>query len=278
MDKALFKIANIKSLVSENVFFYECNYSNFSYPRHFHEEYLVQIVLKGRNKFFCKGKNFLAQPGNIVLINPGEIHDGTAPKNEILEYKVFYIGVPALQELFSEKYTQHDLSVLYFNQSLVRDKCLFQKICTYFGTQRRDTIDTLESSQLYYEIMAHIIGRYSTLGSADEKISSPYKTNINRLKEYINDNIGDKLLLKDLSRICAISPFHLLRIFTCHTGITLHKYVTITRIERSKQMLRKKQDISDISHLLGFADQCHFTRYFKKMVGTTPGEFQRSLV
>ncbi|HEX5153648.1 MAG TPA: AraC family transcriptional regulator [Parafilimonas sp.] len=276
MDRSHFDISNIKSPVSEKVSFYECRYSNFSYPRHFHEEYLVEIVIKGKNKFYCGGKNVSAQPGNIVLINPGEIHDGTAPKNEMLEYKVFYVDPAVLHELFCEQYKPQNLLSINFRQCLVNDALLFQKINTYFDALQQEHTDNLEASQLYYELMAYIMSRYSTLQSAGEKRSPYYQSNLETLKEYINDNIGDKLLLKDLSRVSAISPFHLLRIFTCNTGITLHKYITVKRIERSKQMLRNKHQIGDISYTLGFSDQSHFTRHFKKMVGTTPAEFQRS--
>ena len=110
MSPTVFDISNIKSPVSEQVSFYKCRYSNFSYPRHFHEEYLVEIVIKGKNKFYCNGKNVWAQPGNIVLINPGEIHDGTAPKDEVLEYKVFYVDPAVLHELFCEQYNSQALS------------------------------------------------------------------------------------------------------------------------------------------------------------------------
>jgi len=275
MSPTVFDISNIKSPVSEQVSFYKCRYSNFSYPRHFHEEYLVEIVIKGKNKFYCNGKNVWAQPGNIVLINPGEIHDGTAPKDEVLEYKVFYVDPAVLHELFCEQYNSQALSSINFSQCLVNDALLFQKINIYFDKLQQEHTDSLEASEFYYEMMACLMSRYSTLRTVGGKSSLYYQSNLDTLKEYINDNIGDKLLLKDLSRISAISPFHLLRIFTCNTGITLHKYITVKRIERSKQMLRSKQQIGDISNTLGFSDQSHFTRHFKKMVGTTPAEFQK---
>jgi AraC family transcriptional regulator len=53
-----------------------------------------------------------------------------------------------------------------------------------------------------------------------------------------------------------------------------HRYVIRLRIERAKELLREgRLSLAQVAAAVGFADQCHFNRHFKRLVGETPGQF-----
>jgi AraC family transcriptional regulator len=57
-------------------------------------------------------------------------------------------------------------------------------------------------------------------------------------------------------------------------GIAPYQYVLQQRVERAKQLLRRGElAIADIALKVGFADQTHFTKHFRKITGVTPAKF-----
>jgi AraC family transcriptional regulator len=91
---------------------------------------------------------------------------------------------------------------------------------------------------------------------------------------FIDGNLGNRLSLGDLAAIAGVSRFHFARQFRLRTGETPMGYVLRRRVERAQQLLGGRGcRISDVAALLGFADQSHFTRTFKRFVGVSPSQY-----
>jgi AraC-like DNA-binding protein len=72
------------------------------------------------------------------------------------------------------------------------------------------------------------------------------------------------------------SPAHLIRSFTRTFGIAPHQYVLARRVEAARRRLLAGEPIARVAASVGFYDQAHFTRQFKRQVGTPPGRYARS--
>jgi len=256
--------------------FFTNSFDNFSFPKHFHEEYLVVTIKEGRNDLFCSGKSYTAFPGDVILINPGEVHDGNSYKNGYLHYNVFYIDPYSLTQMLEHSYYLPGINSCSFSQTHLKQSLLANKINHFYSCLAKEYVDEIYLHEQYLDIIQDIAVNYSTSKPDNYAFDSYYGSKVKELKEYINDNLGSKLSLQYLSGICFISPFHLLKVFQRFTGITLHQYILVRRIEKAKEMLRNKKSIGDVAFLLGFTDQSHFTRSFKKMIGMTPGEYQQA--
>lgn len=91
---------------------------------------------------------------------------------------------------------------------------------------------------------------------------------------HIDDNLGSRLSLGELAAVAGVSRFHFARQFRLRTGETPMGYVLRLRVERAQQLLRARGcRIADVAALLGFADQSHFTRTFKRFVGVAPSRY-----
>ena len=98
-----------------------------------------------------------------------------------------------------------------------------------------------------------------------------------RVREYIEHHLGDAIGLEELARVAGVSRFHFARQFRARTGDSPMNYVARRRIERAKTLLRGSQTrVIDISAELGFADQSHFTRTFRRLVGMPPSAYART--
>ncbi|NUM81920.1 helix-turn-helix domain-containing protein [bacterium] len=100
-----------------------------------------------------------------------------------------------------------------------------------------------------------------------------YNAGIRKVKDYIADNYTETISLDELSTLSGLSPFYLLRVFRKETGLPPYEFLINVRIERAKRLLIRRIPIAVVAHSTGFADQSHFTRFFKRLTGVTPGQY-----
>lgn len=93
--------------------------------------------------------------------------------------------------------------------------------------------------------------------------------------EYIYDNLHKHITVNDVAAYVSLSPNYLSRIFHAETGCTISSYITNYRLTAAKNMLKYSEyTILEISNILSFSSQSHFTNLFKKNVGVSPREYR----
>jgi AraC family transcriptional regulator len=140
------------------------------------------------------------------------------------------------------------------------------------------------TGQLYGEsISMALASRIITRFSKDPLIPARYDGKIplwrlNKLKNYINENLHLDLSITDLAKEVNLSEFHFSRMFKQSTGVTPHSFITKKKIDRACELLKQgRYSINDISSALGFKNQTHFSMLFKKILGVSPREFKNKL-
>jgi AraC family transcriptional regulator len=98
---------------------------------------------------------------------------------------------------------------------------------------------------------------------------------LQRVLDYIESRLGEELTLAELAGIACLSPFHFSRCFKRAVGVGPQRYVARRRVERAREMIRRTDEpLAPIAHTLGFADQSHFTKAFRRETGLTPARFR----
>lgn len=128
-------------------------------------------------------------------------------------------------------------------------------------------IDSLKTT-----IAIHLLRNYCTtqpkLSSYTDGLSP---TTLQRVVDYVHEHLNQDVTLIKLAAFAQISPYHFLRLFKQKTGVTPHQYILQQRIEKAKYLLQHSElSIADIAVRVGFCDQSHLTRSFKRIVGVTP--------
>lgn len=109
----------------------------------------------------------------------------------------------------------------------------------------------------------------------ENEIQADYRIRLNRVFQFIDENLDTKLSLASVSKEACFSPFHFHRIFKLLTRETLNEYINRRRIEKSVlDILHKELSISEISHNYGFSDNSSYTKSFKKYYGISPTAFK----
>ncbi|MFC3747033.1 helix-turn-helix domain-containing protein [Paenibacillus sp. GCM10012306] len=135
------------------------------------------------------------------------------------------------------------------------------------------------SGKLYIDSLAnmtiiHLLQHYTT--SSQKCLKPKHVTNqqISLVIEYMHAHLEKDISLDEISAVANVSTSHLVRLFKQHTGFTPHQYLIQLRIERSKFLIRcGKMSFKEIAAQVGFSDQGHFTKLFKRTVGLTPMQF-----
>ncbi len=94
--------------------------------------------------------------------------------------------------------------------------------------------------------------------------------------DYIHDHIGASLELRSISRAGGLSEFHFARLFKAATGVTPFQFVTRTRMERAKQLLRKTRlPVFEIAKRVGYHKPSHFSARFRALSGYGPDAYRK---
>jgi AraC-like DNA-binding protein len=110
----------------------------------------------------------------------------------------------------------------------------------------------------------------------DLSLRNPRPSWVNRLEELLKDKYSETFSLNDLSHELNIHPVHLSRSFSRYFRCTLGEYIRSARIEKSLRLMsRRKLSLTEIATTCGFADQSHFTRSFRRIMGVTPSTYRK---
>ena len=97
---------------------------------------------------------------------------------------------------------------------------------------------------------------------------------IDRIIEYMRQNIDRKITLEELSEIARLSTFYLSRAFKEATGYPIITYFNKMKIEKAKELLiEENKKVKEVAYELGYTNEFNFSRIFKRIEGLSPKEF-----
>jgi len=234
-----------------------------SHPRHWHDEYLICAITGGGGYTEYRGNAYFTPPGSLFILPPGEIHSNYATKDGC-SYANVYLSAARVESTGSSG----NLRTSFFPPQVVFDEAAHRSLLNLCNvlefTHTRLQGDTA---------LLHLFTSLNRCTGQQHFQSSPAQPRINLVREYLDAHFDQDVELEFLAQLAGISPFHLNRLFRIQVGIPPHAYQVQRRIALAKVLLRDGWAIARVAHRTGFADQSHFTRHFKRAVGTTPGQF-----
>jgi AraC family transcriptional regulator len=112
------------------------------------------------------------------------------------------------------------------------------------------------------------------LASIDRRTPPPW---LARAMEILRSSFTDRLSLSRLAQEVGIHEVYLARAFRRHTHCSVGEYIRRLRIEFAcRQLAASREPLCEIALACGFADQSHFSRTFKRLIGMTPAAFRTS--
>ena len=99
---------------------------------------------------------------------------------------------------------------------------------------------------------------------------------LDKVVSFMEDNFSCDITLEDIVKVASVTPSHLCRVFKKRYGMSVFKFLTNLRIQKSKEMLMKYPDmaVKEVAKRSGFNDASYFCMVFRRMEGVTPTEFR----
>lgn len=249
----------------------DAEYRDFAFPRHFHLEYHVGLLLNGRQRFVCRGESRLAGRGDALLMAPEQIHDGASQGGEGYHIRVLAIEPQWLDEA-SRVLSDGRQGAPRLTSATLRDPTLQARLQALHAGFLGHSRLALES--LLWPALACLLGQGSTLRVSEPAQGFDART-WQRLREWLESRLESPPSLEELAAFCGLSPWQALRRFRQHCGLPPHQWLTQLRLERALPLvLRGQQPLSDVALQLGFYDQAHFSRLFRRTYGVPPARLR----
>jgi AraC family transcriptional regulator len=134
----------------------------------------------------------------------------------------------------------------------------------------------LYAESLSLALAAYLLKRYARKASPEGRFEPALSLQqVSRVREYIRANLACDVGLAEMASQVSLSPHYFSMLFKRSVGLSPHHYVLRERIQEAQQLLAARRiPISEVAVSLGFSDQSHFSRAFRKMTGTTPRRYQ----
>jgi AraC-like DNA-binding protein len=233
------------------------------YPRHWHEEIYLCATMSGVSHSPCLGRTLSAGPGQLALIAPGDVHSNW--KTECT-YRCLLIEPRTLRSKM-QQYFEHKVPELNFRSGVVEHAGLFEAFLEVHREGERCEVGGHQRLMAFFSALA--------AGHGQRPIAEPRGEDraVEHTKRYLEECYAEPVPLRELARMVGLSEYHLNRSFRRKIGMPPHEYQLQVRIMKAKLFLRLRKTLSETAALVGFVDQSHFTRHFKRSVGVTPGQF-----
>ena len=157
---------------------------------------------------------------------------------------------------------------------------LAQKITDYTPLEElfEKLLDTWNDKGPSYEFVAATLLRQLLIWVSQNNIkqskNQAISLKIDRIIEYMRENINSKVTLEELSGMAGLSTFYLSREFKEATGYPIITYFNKMKIEKAKELLIEgNKKVKEVAYELGYTNEFYFSRMFKRIEGLSPKEF-----
>lgn len=236
---------------------------------HWHEEFVIPIIQGGAQSYRYRGTRYVAATGGIGAINPGEIHTGERACENGWAYRVFYPTVAWMQALASD-IAGRQAGVPWLPGGVIEDTNVAAKLSA--AHRLLETAgDPLLAETALVEAFSLLLRRHAR--SADAQTMHADDARLQTMKAKLSADLTEQLSLSQLAAAVDLSPFYATRLFSQSVGMPPHAWRNQLRLNRGQALLRRGVSATDVAAAVGFTDQSHFTRHFKRAFGVTPGRW-----
>jgi AraC-like DNA-binding protein len=233
------------------------------YPLHLHEGFTLDLITSGAIEYCIGNERILLQRGNLAWIAPSQVHGGRKLGNERLTIKSIFIPEQFLLAQFDISPTRPRTTIL---PPVIYDSVHSSEIESLHRTSRTSACE-LEFRIL--ETLQRLLNEHRFENAQRVSEREAVKT----VKEYLHAHCCEPIHTELLAKLTGLHPAYLIRVFKQDVGISPYRYVTEIRIARARNLLLSGMPPADVAVALGFYDQSHFTRLFRRSTGMTPGQF-----
>ncbi|MBQ6175458.1 MAG: helix-turn-helix transcriptional regulator [Clostridia bacterium] len=259
-----------------------CGQSSAAMP-HSHREIELGLILRGRPRLITPGADCLLRPGSLWLINPYETH---AMRTRSIRAPYAFLALQLSMSFFRQYFPQaeyvrfgltdltpatvgEERHALLHSLLLKTARAYFAQE-PYYALRTAGCINTLLAEVL--EAVPHSVLTDLELRKDDARLAR-----LQRLTDYIESHLGEKILLSDLAEREGLTLPYISQLFAREVGQPFQRYLTAMRCRRAAALLvETDQSLTDIAMACGFSALKYMTQGFRECYDCTPAELRAS--
>lgn len=266
--------------------YYECRIPEWfmSVPMHWHSEFELIHILRGRGEFICGSRKYEAGEGELLLIPPNMLHAAYPCGEQALIYDALVFS-PAMVGAGSGDRSTHECIRPIVKGNIRMQVCIRKKTQDYeelhalvgqiFSCVRGNSART--DLLLKSELMRLLWLLEENGGIVFEKEGGGRETEVIRpALEYMANRFREEITVEQLADLVHLSKSHFMRCFKKAVGIGAIEHLSQLRINAACEALSDGSDqIADIAFACGYSNLSNFNRQFLKKVGCSPKEYRK---
>lgn len=237
--------------------------SDHAFPRHHHDLFGIGVIEQGAQKSWSGRGTVEAGAGDVITVNPGEVHDGAPLAAGGRRWRILYLPPPVIADAVAGILPGRG-GLFEFGQPVYRDPHLAVRLRQLLT----EAIDARAAEEQVLTLLAPLLNPV-----AEPRVSGAAA--LRTLRDWIDAEPEADASLADLAERAGLSRYQVLRGFTRLTGMTPHAYRLQRRAQAARRLILGGQELADAAAACGFADQSHMTRLFRRVYGLAPGAFAR---
>ena len=259
----------------------EAMYAHFEqhvYHRHSHETYSFGVTEQGAQSFTCRGTTHVSGAGMVMAFNPDDPHDGRATDRLGFTYRMLHISPEQVIDVLSDR-AGHLAPAPLFAEPVVRDERLAKAVrALHFALVDGST--SLRRGELLTTAITAAALRASARSSAAAPDHGRRETVqiARRVRDVLHAWYAEDVHPTELAALVGRSRFAVYRAFREAYGLAPSDYQRQLRLRAARALLMDGRAIADVATQVGFADQAHLNRWFRRSFGITPGAYRSAAV
>jgi AraC-like DNA-binding protein len=240
----------------------DATFSSHAYPPHTHDVWTLFLVDRGAVAYDLDRHARSAQPTMVSILPPHVVHDGRPATAGGYRKRVVYLEADVIGvDLIGAAVDRPVIGDAAFRQDVSR--LIDALICAD---------DALDAETRLAFVAERI--RSTLAPAATDRAPSPDRRVADELRAWLDAHAFEGVTLAAAALEIGSGPTHAARSFVDSFGITPHAYVVGRRLEAARDGILAGRSLADVAADVGFYDQAHLTRRFRRFLGTTPGRFR----
>lgn len=251
---------------------------------HYDEDLIIEYYRKGNTTIHIEGNLYNISEGDIVILNPDELHVSRKIEEGYTEKLVLHISDSLLYQLCGDRTVFFETISKKFKgignlipSNMVKKLGIDKKLnqCLSYAKE-----NTLESQVLLTCHIIEILAELSMLiGQGNNTASYPVSSNkkVNQMIDFINKHYTEDITLDTLAKKFHFSKYYISHLFKDYVGVSPYDYLIIRRLYICNNLIRAKHTVGEACFMVGFNNYSNFYRLYKKHLNITPQQFKEQL-